>query len=53
MAITSWQLIPKQQCYTKESSLNGIHSEPVFANDQKSITALPQKTDSYRRSIRS
>lgn len=43
IVITSWQPLFEHQSYTKESSLHEIHSEPVFVNDQRTITALPQK----------
>ena len=43
MVMTSCQSIYEHQNHTKESSLRGIHSEHAFVNDQRTITALPQK----------
>lgn len=51
IAISSWQLIPEHQSYTKESSLHENHSDPVFVNYPKTISVLPQKP-AHKRTTR-
>lgn len=53
MFITSGQLIPEQQFYTKGSNLREIHSAPVFETDPKSFTKPLQKQVSTEESPKS